>query len=391
MLAGRFIAGIGYGLVYVALIQHYGEIASGSVGRGRIGTAIHLFLLKGGLISGPIVIEYFNQAHRMGANRFLGVISISLSSIAIIMTLIFYKDSPLRMILNGCDNEAREMLILLDDISIGTSGEEITTRRFNELKSIAEEDKFTSTCICSSENRQQLLAVLLLRFSFVLSYNDALKSCIHITIISFNIQHIFLSDADIADANGNGGPKTPPTMFILNFIHTVAVVLAMFTIDKAGKRAYFLISGFATALILVIFGAYRATWTAESGDDESGSNFHNIATPSNANVVLVFTFFVTFEMFSALGLGSTANIYSTEAFRTWQQPGSVAFTCIFEHCLQILLVIARHQSMEQSSLLNVVLLLSSGVSLFAISTYLLQNLPETKQLSLYEARHSFRA
>lgn len=377
VLVGRFIAGIGYGLVYIALIQHYGEITCAKR-RGRVGTTIHLFLLKGGLISGPVVIEIFNQT-QMNVNRFFGIISISLSSIAIVMTVIFYKESPLQLILNGRDREAREMLILLNGESIETSDE--ISQHFNDLKSIVEEDKFSSACIFTSGNRQQLLKVLWLRFAFVLSYNDALKRFIHITIIMCNIQYI--SGSDTADDN-NGESKIQPISFVLNLIHTWVVVFALFTIDRVGKRAYFLISGFATSLILLIFGAYRATWAHV---DNNGDSVFDNTNSRSAHVALILTILVTFDIFSALGFGSTANIYSTEAFQTSKQSGSVAFTCIFEYSLQILFVIIRHLSIEHSRLLDVALLLSSGLSLLTISLYLMAYLPETKQLSLRDARH----
>jgi hypothetical protein len=354
---GRFIAGVGHGITYIGLIEHYGEVTSFER-RGRMGASIHLFFLKGGLLSGPVFIEFFNQEegqHYMNYNRILGITTTSICMISILMIILFYKESPIVLLRSGKDVECRNMLKLL---STTISNENKITKQFNELKCrIEEDDKFSNASIFDSENRHRLLVVVLLRFAFVLTFNYAMKKYIHVTL-----EH---------DTQQN---SIVPTAFILNLVHTLTVVFALFTIDKRGKRMYFLISSFSSSIIYIILGACSVF--------ELVSTFHNF----------VIAIFVAFEISSGVGLGITANIYSTEAFGTLKQAGSVAFTCIFEQSLQVIFIVWGTTNINgySSALLNVILLLSSGSVLLAISIYMFLYLPlETKHLSLREARNSF--
>ena len=341
----RFVAGIGHGLAYVAVVQHFGEICDRQM-RGRLGTSLHLFILKGGIISGSLVIRFFSAQSRMDPNRFLGIFSLCLSCIAMLMTLVFFKESIVTLVQQKKENEAVEMLVLLRGQSKETP--EITAE-VNEIKMMLAEDKHKSSDIFSDGNLKPLLIVTLLRIAFVLSFNYGLKY-IHVVMT-----HKSKSGTDYT--------------FILNLIHTFVVVFVMFTIDNGLRRNYFMVSAVGTSLILIVFGCLRASMYADLD-------------------LLVFIMFVCFEFFSAIGLGLTAHIYSTEAFATPKKSASIAFSSIIEHICQIAFLIWVDNQIYSNSF-DIILLIFSGSVLGAITIYLFLYLPETRSLSICETKNKF--
>lgn len=333
-----------HGLAYIHLIQHYGEICS-DYERGRIGTAIHLFLLKGGVISSSTVIKFFTLEGRMDVNRFLGLCSLFLTVIAILMCLEFYQESPAHLIRRGKVERALQTLMHLRKESSETP--EIS-EQFNKLKESVAEEKLSNTTIFCRENLNALIVVLLLRLAFVLTFNYAMKY-IHFDITkSSMIWSVY--------------------KFILTLVHTFTVFFVLFTIDK-GKRLHFMISATGSSIILIVLGCLRTTPLSDSG-------------------LIIFIIFIAFELFSAIGIGQTSHIYSTEAFASQRKSGSIAFTCCIEHFLQILIVLFT--SLEtHSSVFDVTLLLTSGITLAIVTIYLYFRLPETKNLSINEARKKF--
>jgi hypothetical protein len=294
-------------------------------------------------VSGSAVISFFAVEGRMDINRFLGICCLFFSVLAIMLTVIFYKESPLTLIKKEKEVEALKTMLLLRG-EVEETPEIAET--LDEFRAMVAEEKHLNTGIFRQGNLRPLVVVLLLKVAFVLTYNYAMK-------------YIHLNITKNAKINYN---------FILNLVHTFTVVFVLFTIDK-GRRIHFMISGFGTSLILIVFGALRASVFAHSD-------------------FLVFVMFVAFEFFSALGIGLLTVTYSTEAFSTPTKPGSIAFTGVLESCLQILFVIWA-ENVVYSNVFDVVLLLFSGSILGLISVFLLRKLPETTNISLRSARNKF--
>lgn len=338
----RLIAGVGHGLGYVTIVKHFGEVCEDRV-RGRIGTSLHLFILKGGIISGSALMHFFSTGGRMDPNRFLGICSLSLSVIAVLMTLSFYKESILTLVEEGKHNEAIETLMVL-------RGEKEETPEIlatvEEFKAMVVEDR--NAGIFQDGNARPLIVVTLLRISFVLTFNYALK---HL--------HVSMTRSSSSEFDYT---------FILNIVHTATTFVIMFTIDK-GRRKHFILSATCTSLILIAFGAFRSTSYANSD-------------------LLVFVMFLALQLFAAIALGPTAHIYATEAFPAAKKTSSIAFTSVVEYFTQILIIIVVVKE-GSSKYFDVTLLLSSGILLSLIKGYLFFNLPETRNLSIRQAKNKF--
>lgn len=338
----RLIAGAGHGLGYVTVVKHFGEICEDSV-RGRIGTSLHLFMLKGGIISGSAVMHFFSTGQRMDPNRFLGICSFSLSAIAILMTLTFYKESIMTLVEEGRDDEAIEILMVLRGLKEETPQ---VTETVEEFKAMIAEDKDKGSSIFQDGNVKPLLVVTLLRIAFVLTFNYALK-------------HIHMSNTSRSHFDYT---------FILNIVHTATTFVVMFTIDS-GRRKHFIVSATGTSLILITFGAFRSSIYANTD-------------------LVVFIMFIALQLFSAIALGPTAHIAATEAFPVSKKTASIAFTSIMEHFCHILLIILVEKK-GSSEAFDVILLSTSGLLLGIVSGFLFFNLPETKNVSIRQAKNKF--
>lgn len=341
MLSARFIAGIGHGLSYVTVVQHFGEICDDGV-RGSFGTMLHLFLLKGGMVSGSAVIKFFSVEGRMDPNRFLGIFSLVLSFIAIGMIFLFFKESPVALIEIGKNDEAIKTLMILKGESEVT--DEIT-KKFNDAQVVVFEDKQNNSGLFTNGNIRPLLIVTLTRICFVLTFNYALK------YLHFKLLHSSNSNFDFT--------------FIMNTIHTATTVIVTFTIDK-GRRFHFILSAFGTSISLIFLGIVNASFP-------------------DLFAMIIFLF-VAFECLSAIGLGLTAQIFSTEAFPLSKKAKSIAFTAFIENCLQIAFIYCLQKN---SSSFDFVFLLCSGLCLAMIASYLFFKLPETKGISILKAQKRF--
>lgn len=249
------------------------------------------------------------------------------------------------LIQTGRDNQALKTLMLLRGETDETPE---TMESFNEYKMMVAEDKYIDSGIFSDGNSKPLLSVLCLRVCFVLTFNYALKYI-----------HIFMTH------NSSSGIDYT---FILNLVHTSTTVAVLFTIDK-GRRLHFLISGCGSSVVLITFG------------------FQRLSVYANTDL-LIFIMFVLLEFFSAIGLGLTAHIYSTEAFPTAKKPASIAFTSICEFCMQIFFIVWVDNKLNPN-IFDIVLLLSSGFILVALTVYLFFSLPETRLLSIRRAKIKF--
>lgn len=340
----KFIAGVGHGLAYVIAVQQIGEICVDTM-RGRFGTSLHLFLLKGGIMSGSLVIKFFTIKDRMDPNRFLGIISLCLSALSIMTTLIFYEESILTLIEHGQDSDALKILMLVHGETEETPE---VIKHFNEFKMMIADDKNSKSGIFKDGNLRPLIIVIMLRVAFVLTFNYALKHIHSYVNVTKN------SEIDYT--------------FILNFVHAFTTFVVVFTIDS-GRRKHVLIATIGTSATMLIFGSLKASMYANS-------------------LWFIFIIFVLFEFFSAIGLGLTAHIYSSEAFATAKKTQSIAFTSIIEFLMQILFIVWTDNQIYFHSF-DATILLTSGFFLTLLTFYLFFNLPETKNVSIRKTRSKF--
>lgn len=341
----RFIGGIGHGLAYVILVQHFGEICEDKV-RGKTGTLIHLFILHGGLMSSSSLIKLLLQYDfLMDPNKFLGLHIFFYNIVAAVVVYFFYKESIVTLIQSGKDETAiRTMMIIRKE----TDETPEITETFNEIKKMVDEDRKKNPGIFSEGNFKPLMIVTLLRVAYVLTFNYSQK---YLDI--FMERHVHLG-IDLG--------------FIVTGISPTGCMIAMYMIEE-GRRRQFLLSACGTLIVIITFGTVQASVSAD----------YDIF-----NLLMI----IVFKLLSTLGLGLLTHIYSSEAFALPKKTASIAFTSIIESFLQIVLIICISENIYSSAFDLIFLFTIAGV-LTSIIVFMFFKLPETKLLSLRAARKKF--
>lgn len=224
---------------------------------------------------------------------------------------------------------------------------------FQDLKEMMTEDQYEVKWeIFSSANWRPLLVVVLMRISFVLSFNYGLNSSM-------------LNKADFSNSLGDF------TGMAFMGARVLSMVVAVLTIDVSRKNH--LIGNILSGVVLLILAALIF--------------FHDM----NSTVLVVFSFI--FQLATGSGLGIIANIYSAESFNTTHKPVSISLSILLEYLLQMLIyhVVFNHFVFDSLNALGMRsgILISCGVLLVAIGKGLIFYIPETAALSLREARNTF--
>lgn len=216
------------------------------------------------------------------------------------------------------------------------------------------EDKtIDSSSIITDSNLRPLVLTLLLKITFVLSFNNSMN------VIRLNVY--FANDF---------------ILFCTLLPRVLIGFVVMYTIEH-GRRIHFIISSTLTAIIMIILGVLKLFQFQ-----------YNLI-----DLIL----FIMYEIAVSLGVGSTVSVYDSEAFRTIKKTKSIAFTSIIEQILQIIFIFLTIYIFNDASRIfelkfsQEIFLFSSAALLIVITIYMFyhQHLPETKSASIRKTRDMF--
>lgn len=347
-MIARVLAGLSYGIVYITLIVHGCEVAVPKL-RGFVLTMIHFCMFVGVLISSINMYQVYSiRSHVYEPNTVLGILGIILTIQAVILQLVLSRESPIYLMQQGHEQEALDVMIRLRS----ESQENWTIRNeFDETKRMLFEDAQSNSNIFSGKNLKPLFIVLLLKVSFVISFNMPLNL-------------IWLENAEIKFYDGT----IDSSGIYLSTIRMLLIAASVYYVDGRKKKLMMTSTSVSGCILIVVTNFYNQF------DDFFGSP---------ALITMAFLF----QFFAGTGIGLIGDIYSSEAFNTTKKPLSIAFTSTIEFILQIFLI-AMYFYLEVS---NFILLAASCCSMLLISGFVIYYLPDTSNNSLREARNLFRA
>ena len=244
------------------------------------------------------------------------------------------------------EQEAVEMMIRLRSES--TENQEIRND-FNELKTMLTEDAQSEEKLFDPINRSSLFLIILLRISFVISFN-------------FPLNMIWLKSgaAQFDDSS------TDPSGMLLSGLRFIVTLVVMFAVDSRKKMLVITSTGLLGAIFLLMAILYKFP--------------EDVVGPMG----IMFMAFL-FQFFGGLGIGTIGDIYSSEAFSTTNKPASIAFTSSIEFTLQLLLIfITFYVNISYFSMMTILCII-----MFLVCNILVFYLPETGKMSLREARNKF--
>lgn len=346
----RHFAGIAHGLAYVTVISHLSENCTKWM-RGSHAALNFLCLQIGLIISLPAIIAYANRNLNIHPWRINGGVCCFLSLIAIICTSKFTKESVIDLIKKGHDLKALRTMQYLRCETFETTS---IRDDFDDLKVMIIEDKtIENNSILSDGNFRPLVLTLLLKISFVLSFNNSLNM-IRLSVHSNNFLLVYLL-----------------------FPRIIIGIIVVYTIEY-GRRIHFVTSSITLTIILILLATFKLFQLQIN--------------------VIDLIIFIAFEIAVSIGIGASVHVYDAEAFRTIKKVKSIAFTSIVEQILQIIFIFLAsffftyyYNDFTTRDFYEEIFILTSAFVLIAITIYMYhrQHLPETKFVSIRRTRNMF--
>lgn len=304
-------------------------------------TFIHTSLLTGVfMVSLNNDQAYVNGIFDVNPDVVIGVIGLVIVLIGMILALFYSIESPVYLIKNQRDDEALKVLIRLRN----KNKENLEIRaEFNELKQMVDEDAQNHK-IFDKQHIKQLLIMILLRLSFVASFN-------------LPINFLFIGSVDTNYYNG--------------LVRLAVCIVSMFFVDINKKQYLIASTGLSGVILLSTISSFAAT------DNFTGSLAANLIA-------------ILFQVFAGWGIGSLTDIYSTEVFNTNKKPTYIAIATTIEYIVQILLVcFVFFYDISFYAISPYAILVPSSLIMIGTSFVVWHFIPDTNHMSLREARNKF--
>ncbi|KAK4873305.1 hypothetical protein RN001_015334 [Aquatica leii] len=268
LMAGRFIAGIGDGLIYCAFPMYLGEIADARI-RGFLGSSISVMS-----ISGMLFMNIFGSYLSISAAAMVA----SSVPVLLLLTFSFMPESPYYLIMKKDVEKARRNLMILRGLN------NVDDELNRLIKTVDEQNgdgRRWLDLITVKSNRKALFIVMGAR---------AAQQLTGTTAITFYAQTIFREAGDSI---------SPSAASILYFtMHTILVGFSSVIVDKAGRRPLMIISIIGAGLSLLILGCFFYVQNA-TNVDTTRLSFIPIVTL----ITFIFTFSVGMQPIPILLIG----------------------------------------------------------------------------------------
>lgn len=345
----RLIIGIAFGITYPVVIMHAGEVLVKEI-RGMILSTLNYCMFSSILLVSILhsIGTYDYNEYSFRPNLYIGIMGVLYSAMSMLFLPLFFKESPIFLIKQGKESEALITMIKLRSETVETW--EIRND-FQENKRMIEEDSKLTSFIFSNGNTRPLLLILLSKLLFVLSFNYIINT----------MRLIYSRDGEYFNYT--------PSIFLL--VRVLAAFLPMFLVDKKGRKIFQTMSGTICSVCLIIFGIVLAI--------------------EEFSFWIPFFLFVIYEIGMSLGIGAISDVLLSEGFPISKKSNSICFISFVENLLQIIIILITY-ALRESDMHTVYIIHSFlfGIVILTITLVLQKLLPETKQMSLRQARDEFR-
>lgn len=347
ILLARTLAGLAHGLCYLTVIVHGSEIMVAKL-RGMVLTSLNFCIISSVLVAGAHTMAFKENSQTMNAIVYVGITGCIYAVMAVIFIPIFTKETPVTFIRKKRNDLALKMMIRLRNESHETWS---IRNEFNELETMVSEDEQVNGGIFREGNFRPITLTTLLKVGYVLSFNYPLN------VVRLSLPTLFREGS------------TDYTVIVLMSIRMCVAMVILFTIDK-GRKIHFLISSGGCAFVLILFGTII------------------LAIDFEEQTWLYAILQLCYEIFSGIGMGLVADVYSSEAFNIMKKPSSIAFTTSVEFILHIVLIAFTIDIVPTIAYKTSVLLVC-GFSMLLITIFLHKKLPETAKMPIRQTRNEF--
>lgn len=343
----RCLLGLAHGMAYVLVLIHGGEISIKEM-RGMNMAAVNYCIMIGVLSHGAISPAATYDL--MDPNRLVGILGLVYCVLGALLAQFLTYESPVFLLQKGRDSDAIQAMMKLRNESTETWD---IRNDWTEFKAMLDEDRETSKSILKDGNIRPLVLLSLCKLAYVLSFNMALNMVrLHLLDRLFGLEEYSMS-----------------AVMIL-FIRVILGTVALFLIDKFGRKANMVVSTFGSGLILTVLGV-----------------IYLISDSFNRDVGIAIV--LAFEVFASAGVAIVPDVYCSEAFSTKKKAASIAVVHSVEYALQIMItsIVWTWDFKSQDSYGGV--MLTCGVPMLVLAGVFYRFLPETSKMTIRQSRTEF--
>uniref|UniRef100_A0AAG5D3P1 Major facilitator superfamily (MFS) profile domain-containing protein n=1 Tax=Anopheles atroparvus TaxID=41427 RepID=A0AAG5D3P1_ANOAO len=354
-VATRIVAGFGHGICHVVSIIYVGEIASRNF-RGKLVAmlvssiigGIALFTVLSMVTTNPIFIMEPN----MHANRAVGIVILSLSTLALVPAWFLVVESPLHTLTtSGNETLARSNLIQLRGLTMESPS---LMDEFEDMKTLAAESESLSPFFLSQGNFPAFQLALLIKLANLLFFNYSMNTA-KMSLMSLMFTLTLFSHN-----------WAPPLLMLSKFAGSL---LAIFIIDLLPRRFQYGFSSTFTGTFMLALGIILATYD------------------SVATWIPPFLY-LTAEVFNTFGMLPVSEIMLSEAFPPKKRTLSVSSILICEYVGHMVVYIIYFNVPSTLANTYIKTLVFSGVILLKCLIAVLTT-PDTRNKYPREAVHMY--
>ncbi|XP_055536774.1 uncharacterized protein LOC129725239 [Wyeomyia smithii] len=344
----RVFAGFAYGMAYLAVLIHGGEVLVKEF-RGLVIACINHVLFFGILAHGAVSPLALTDTN-LESTRIIGIIGIMVTLLATLIGQFMTYESPIFLVQKGRDAEAIRSLMKLRLESVET----IEIREaYIDIKVMLQEDSHVSRSILADGNWRPLLLLCLGKLAAVLSFNAALNQ-VQLTVVDFlyDMPYYSIWGAVILSIRMLGG------------------LIFVYTVDIFGRKPQQVLSAFLCGAMLIAMGiVYLAV---DSVDRKVGGSL-----------------FLVYALLTCTGVTLVPDVHQSEAFPTSKKAASIVVVQLVESAAQVLFLSVTFTWDFNDNAIYGGILLTCGIPLVIIAVLFFILLPETMNLTLRQSRAVF--
>lgn len=364
ILSGRLLAGFGHGIVYVAVVTHAAENSIKQM-RGIILSSINYIILLG-MFVGAIILSSFDgysSSTSTNSDMLIGIISVVFTVIGFLSTIFFTYESVPFLLRRGAEREALTNMMKLRNEVIETAE---VHRDMLETKCMINEDRSLNQNIMAEGNMKPLLLMVAARIEYIATNN-----------LGINFVLVVFLETSLGVTNDTALRYSP---IILLGARMLAAIFSLFSVYFWSRKWHLLVSGALCGCVMFTIATF-AVVSFETGS-VSIDVFYVLGSLA-----------VAYQIFAAIGIDPIQHILVAESFSSPKSAWSITAVTIVENVLQIALTCIFFDKFFGSEGLSlagiyVYTYYTTGV-IFFVGFVLHFTLPETREMSLKEARDVF--
>lgn len=350
ILAGRLLAGIGHGLIYMPTLTHAAENVV-AIMRGRV-----LSFINFAITSTTFLVTLLYAVNSSKNNDLvIGILGLVFSVVALLLTPLMPYESIMFLLRHGDKQKALENLIKLRGLPTSEASDASAQYEIVDMQLQLDQDTSASSYewnIFASGNIRPLFLVIVMRLNAILTNNFIINT------IMIAGTHILLYRVSV-----------PENALILASIRFGFSILPVIMADRFLNKTLLNYSTVVSSSFMLLVGVLMVAITGRE-------------------IVFYFALFFFVQAFSGFGIDSMQHVVTAEAFGIAKKAWSVTFATAIEYILQIVLIgVFANLEISDNMLSGVVV--GGGVLMVLFAFVLNSMLPETSGLTMFQAKDSF--